>query len=272
MAREGYEVTYLNVGSSGLIDLEKLAGEITDKTLMVSVMAVNNEIGVIQPISDIGAMCRERRVFFHTDAAQAVGKIPLDGTAMNIDLMSLSGHKIYGPKGVGALYMRKGARLKADPLLSGGGQEKGFRSGTLSPALCVGFGEACAIAQIELDAERSRLKDMFMQMTDGIAIAVPEATLNGDGDQRFPGNINFSFPGIDGDMLLSELRDLAVSSGAACASAVDEPSYVLRALGIDDKTAQASIRFGIGRFTTQAEIDYAISAITRAVSNLRKAA
>jgi len=272
MEREGMSVTYLPVRRDGLVDLDALRAAIGDQTLLVSVMAVNNEIGVIQPLAEIGAICRERRVFFHTDAAQAVGKIPLDVEAMNIDLMSISGHKVYGPKGIGALYTRAKSRLKFDPLLSGGGQEGGLRSGTLSPALCVGLGSACAIAAVEMDEERERLRLQFDRFVDGVLAGVPGAVLNGDRERRIPGNISFSFPGVDGALLLAQLRALAVSSGAACASAVAGPSYVLRALGVEDRLAQATIRFGIGRFTTDAEIDYAVDTVVRKVTQLRKAA
>lgn len=272
MEREGFALTILGVEPDGLVDLNALAKAMTDQTLMVSVMAVNNEIGVIQPLAEIGALCREKRVFFHTDAAQAVGKIPLDVAAMNIDVMSISGHKIYGPKGIGALYMRKGARLKVDPLLSGGGQERGARSGTLAPMLCVGLGKACAIAETEYEAESVRLQGLFDRFLAGVRAAIPNAVLNGQRDRRFPGNVSISFPGIDGDLLLANMSDLAVSSGAACASAVDEPSYVLHALGVPEKLAEATIRFGIGRFTSEAEIDYAIQAVAKAVNDQMKAA
>ncbi len=272
MEREGMSVTYLPVKPDGLIDLDALRAAIGDQTLLVSVMAVNNEIGVIQPLAEIGAICRERRVFFHTDAAQAVGKIPLDVEAMNIDLISISGHKVYGPKGNGALYVRAKSRLKFDPILSGGGQEGGLRPGTLSPALCVGLGSACAIAAVEMDEERERLRLQFDRFVDGVLAGVPGAVLNGDRERRIPGNISFSFSGVDGALLLAQLRALAVSSGAACASAVAGPSYVLRALGVEERLAQATIRFGIGRFTTDAEIDYAIETVVRKVTQLRKAA
>ncbi len=272
MEREGMAVTFLPVRPNGLVDLDELRAAVTDQTLLVSVMAVNNEIGVIQPIAEIGAICRERRVFFHTDAAQAAGKIPLDVEAMNIDLMSISGHKVYGPKGIGALYARVGARLKFDPLLSGGGQEGGVRAGTLAPPLCVGLGEACAIAADEMAAERGRLQRQFDRFVDGVLAGVPGAVLNGDRTRRIPGNISFSFPGVDGALLLTQLRELAVSSGAACASAVAEPSYVLRALGVEDRLAQATIRFGIGRFTTDEEIDHATRTVVDKVAQLRKAA
>ncbi len=272
MEREGMAVTCLPVQPNGLVDLDALRAAITDQTLLVSVMAANNEIGVIQPIAEIGALCRERRVFFHTDAAQAVGKIPLDAEAMNIDLMSISGHKVYGPKGIGALYLRSKSRLKLDPLFSGGGQEGGLRSGTLSPALCAGLGTACSIAAGEMDAERERLCRQFERFVEGVVAGVPGAVLNGDRERRIPGNISLSFPGVDGALLLAQLRELAVSSGAACASAVAEPSYVLRALGIEPRLAQSTIRFGIGRFTTDEEIDHAIAVVVRKVTQLRKAA
>ncbi len=272
MEHEGMRVTYLPVGSDGLVDLDTLEAAITDDTLLVSVMAVNNEIGVIQPLAEIGALCRSKKVFFHTDAAQAVGKILLDVTAMNIDLMSISGHKVYGPKGVGAIYVRKQSRLKPEPLLSGGGQEGGLRSGTLSPALCVGLGEACAIASKEMEADNQRLRDFFQQFVDSVQAALPNTVLNGDRDRRIPGNINLSFPDVRSDRLLTSLRDLAVSSSAACVSATAEPSYVLRAIGVPDDLAEASIRIGIGRFTTAAEIDYAIDSIIRNVTKLKEAA
>lgn len=272
MQREGMSVTYLPVNPRGLIDLDELRAAITGETLLVSVMAVNNEIGVIQPLAEIGAICRERRVFFHTDAAQAAGKIPLDVDAMNVDLVSISGHKLYGPKGSGALYVRAKSRLKFDPILSGGGQEGGLRSGTLSPALCVGLGTACKVASGEMDAERERLKRQFDRFSGGVLTGVPGAVLNGDKERRISGNISVSFPGVDGALLLAQLRELAVSSGAACASAVAGPSYVLQALGVEERLAQATIRFGIGRFTTDAEIEYAIGTVVRKVALLRKAA
>jgi len=225
---------------------------------------------VTQPIAEIGAMCRERRVFFHTDAAQAIGKIAVDVSAMNIDLMSLSGHKLYGPKGVGALYVRQGARLRPDPLMSGGGQENGQRSGTLSPALCVGLGEACDLARNEWAAETTRLKGYFDKMLTGLTTQLSGVTLNGHQDKRLPGNINLSFADVKGEALLASIRDIAVSSGAACASAVTGPSYVLQAIGVPDKLAESSIRIGIGRHTTEAEIDYAIDHLVDAVTKLRK--
>lgn len=270
MEREGMSVTYLGVDSDGLIDLDALSAALTEETLLVSVMAVNNEIGVIQPLEEIGALCRERRVIFHTDAAQAAGKIPLDVAEMNVDVMSISGHKVYGPKGVGALYVRKKARLQFDPLLSGGGQEGGLRCGTLAPAQCVGLGEACRVAGEEYGAEAIRLHGLFDRLTGGVEGRLDGVYLNGHRDRRFHGNISLSFEAARADLLLAELRDLAVSSGAACASASREPSYVMSAIGLDPVRAESTLRLGIGRFTSEAEIDYAVEAVTGAVNRVRK--
>ncbi len=267
---EGFSVTYLPVDEDGLIDLEELEEAITDRTLMVSVMAVNNEIGVIQPLARIGDICRERKVFFHSDAAQALGKIPLVAGALRVDMMSLSAHKIYGPKGIGALYIRKKSRVHLDPLLSGGGQEQGVRSGTLAPALCVGFGAACALAAQEMPEDSVRISSLAQRFYDELSERLDGVEMNGHESRRYPGNINLSFEGVDGDLLISELRDLAVSSGAACASASDEPSYVLAALGLPKDLIKSSIRFGIGRFTTPEEIDFAIDAVSKAVTKLRR--
>lgn len=266
---EGFEVTYLPVQQNGLIDLEQLKAAITDKTVIVSVMAVNNEIGVIQPLAEIGKICRERKVYFHTDAAQAVGKIPLDVNAMNIDLMSISGHKIYGPKGVGALYVRRKPRVRLEALIHGGGQERGMRSGTLPTPLVVGLGEACAIAEKEMGAESERLKYLRDRMYDGIKSQLPEVYLNGDLEQRIPGNLNISFAYVEGEGLMMGIKDLAVSSGSACTSASLEPSYVLRALGVEEELAHTSLRLGIGRFTTEQDIDYAVEHIVQSVNRLR---
>ena len=269
MARDGMEVITLGVGRDGLVDQDELASAINDDTLLVSLMTANNEIGVVQPIADIGALCRDRRVFFHTDAAQAVGKMDVDVGAMKVDLMSLSGHKIYGPMGIGALYLRRDARLKPDPVMSGGGQEKGLRSGTLAPALCVGMGEACAMASELWREEANRLRGFFDQMVTRLEQDVDGLTLNGHRDRRIPGNINISIAGVDADMLLSSLRDVAVSSGAACASATEGPSYVLEAIGVPRDLAEASLRIGLGRQTTQAEIDYALDHLIGAITSLR---
>jgi len=270
LEQEGFEVTYLPVQKNGLVDLDQLRAAMTDKTLLVSVMAVNNEVGVIQPLAEIGKLCREKGAFFHCDAAQGFGKIPLDVEAMNIDLMSISGHKIYGPKGVGALYVRRRPRIRLEPLFSGGGQERGFRSGTLATPLVVGLGEAAAIAKAEMtkDAEHvNRLSHRFMtEILDGI----PDVFLNGDREQRWQGNLNLSFAYVEGESMIMAIKDLAVSSGSACTSASLEPSYVLRALGVGEELAHTSIRFGFGRFTTDAEVDFAIKLIRESVGKLRE--
>ncbi len=269
LEREGYDIVFLPVRSNGLVDLDALREAVSEKTILVSIMGVNNEIGVIQPLAEIGAICRERGAYFHSDCAQAVGKIPLDVDDMCIDLMSISGHKIYGPMGIGALYVRRRPRVRLTALIDGGGQERGMRSGTLPAPLCVGFGEACAIAGREMDEERRRLAGLRDRFHAGITGRVPDVTLNGDAEQRIPGNLNFSFAGVEGEPLIAALSDLAVSTGSACTSALVEPSYVLRALGVDDALADASIRFGIGRFTTEAEIDYAVEAVAEQVARLR---
>ncbi len=266
---EGFEVTYLPVAENGLINLDDLRAAITDKTVLVSVMAVNNEIGVIQPLKEIGAICRENKVFFHTDAAQAAGKIPLDVDEMNIDLMSISGHKIYGPMGIGALYVRRKPRVRLRPMINGGGQERGMRSGTLAPPLCVGLGEACAIAEADMSSDNERIRMLSDRFYDKITDKLPEVFLNGDREQRFPGNLNLSFAYVEGESLMMGIRDLAVSSGSACTSASLEPSYVLRALGVEEELAHTSLRIGIGRFTTEAEIDYAVDTLVEAVEKLR---
>ena len=269
LEEQGFEVTYLPVQASGLIDLDLLKKVITEKTILVSIMAVHNEIGVIQPLKEIGAICRERGVFFHTDAAQAVGKIPLDVEEMNIDLMSISGHKFYGPKGVGALYVRRKPRVRVLAEINGGGQERGMRSGTLPTPLCVGLGEACAIAEREMDAEYTRIKLLADHFKQRIFSSMTEVYLNGDENQRFPGNINISFAFVEGEGLMMGLKDLAVSSGSACTSASLEPSYVLRALGVGEELAHTSLRIGIGRFTTLKELDYAADRIICEVNRLR---
>jgi cysteine desulfurase len=270
MEMEGVQVTYLPVQQNGLVDLEKLKAAITPKTALVSIMAVNNEIGVIQPLAEIGKICRERHVYFHTDAAQAVGKIPLDVNAMNIDLMSISGHKIYGPKGIGALYVRRKPRVRLEALIHGGGQERGFRSGTLPTPLCVGLGEAAAIAQREMGAEVERLRFLRDKLLDGVTKALPEVFVNGDLEQRIPGNLNISFAYVEGEGLMMGIKNLSVSSGSACTSASLEPSYVLRALGVEEELAHTSIRFGLGRFTTEQEVDYAVEHVVSAVKRLRE--
>jgi cysteine desulfurase len=266
---DGFEVTYMPVRKNGLIDLDQLREAITGDTVMVSVMAVNNEIGVIQPLAEIGRICREKKVFFHTDAAQAVGKIPLDVEAMQIDLMSISGHKIYGPKGIGALYVRRRPRVRLEALISGGGQERGMRSGTLPTPLCVGLGEACRIAEAEMEAEAARLHALRDRFLNKITEQLPEVYLNGDLEHRIPGNLNISFAYVEGEGLMMGIKDLAVSSGSACTSASLEPSYVLRAIGVGEELAHTSLRIGLGRFTTEAEVDYAAERIIGEVRRLR---
>jgi cysteine desulfurase len=270
LEQEGFKVTYLPVAKNGLIDLEVLRAAITDRTVVVSVMGVNNEIGVIQPLKEIGAICRERGTYFHTDCAQAVGKIPLDVEEMNIDLMSISGHKIYGPKGIGALYVRRRPRVRLRALIDGGGQERGMRSGTLPTPLCVGFGAACAIAEREMGADNERIRRLSDRFYDSITRALPDVFLNGDRERRYPGNLNLSFAYVEGESLLMGIKDLAVSSGSACTSASLEPSYVLRALGVDEELAHTSIRIGFGRFTTESEVDYAAELVRKHVSKLRE--
>jgi cysteine desulfurase len=266
---EGFEVTYLPVRKNGLVDLEQLREAITGDTVLVSIMAVNNEIGVIQPLAEIGRLCRENKVFFHTDAAQAVGKIPLDVEAMRIDLMSISGHKMYGPKGIGALYMRRRPRVRLEPLISGGGQERGMRSGTLPTPLCVGLGEACRIAEAEMGAEAERLQALRDRMMNKFTGQLAEIYLNGDLEHRIPGNLNLSFAYVEGERLMMGIKDLAVSSGSACTSASLEPSYVLRALGVEEELAHTGLRIGLGRFTTEEEADYAVDRIVGEVRRLR---
>jgi len=269
LEQEGFEVTYLPVQVNGLVDLDTLRAAIKENTLLVSMMAVNNEIGVIQPLAEIGKLCREKGVFFHTDAAQAFGKIPLDVEAMNIDLMSISGHKIYGPKGIGALFVRRRPRVRLEALISGGGQERGFRSGTLPTPLVVGLGEAAAIAKVEMEKDRAYVQKIFDRFAKEILDGIPECYLNGDRVQRYPGNMNISFAYIEGESMIMAIKDLAVSSGSACTSASLEPSYVLRSLGVNEELAHTSIRFGFGRFTTDEEVDYAIKLIKNSIDKLR---
>lgn len=271
LEHQGFEVTYLPVDGDGLLDPEAVRRAIRPDTALVSIMAVNNEIGVIQPLHEIGAIVRAGGAKFHVDAAQAAGKIPLDVDAAAIDLMSLSAHKMYGPKGVGALYVRSNPRVAVAPLIHGGGQERGLRSGTLAPALIVGFGKAAEIAALEMAEETPRIERLARRFLDQLRAELPDIRLNGSAERRFWGNLNISFPGVDGDLLIAELRDLAVSSGAACASGSKEPSYVLRAIGLPDALARASIRFGFGRMTTEAEVDAAARAVIDTVRRLRAA-
>lgn len=266
---EGFEVTYLPVQKNGLIDLAELEAVIKDTTVLVSVMAINNEIGVIQPLAEIGKLCRARGVLFHTDAAQAFGKIPLDVEAMHIDLMSISGHKIYGPKGVGALFVRRRPRVRLEALFSGGGQERGMRSGTLPTPMVVGLGEAAKIARNEMAQDVSRVRYLSEKFLKAVMDDVPDVFMNGDREARWPGCINLSFAYIEGESMIMAIKNLAVSSGSACTSASLEPSYVLRSIGVGEDLAHTSIRFGIGRFTTEAEIDEAIRIVKGSIDKLR---
>ncbi|KAF1815239.1 cysteine desulfurase [Eremomyces bilateralis CBS 781.70] len=266
---EGFSVTYLSVDSNGLIDLKELEAAMRPETCLVSIMTVNNEIGVVQPMAEIGRLCRSKKIFFHTDGAQAVGKIPLNVNEMNVDLMSISGHKIYGPKGVGACYVRRRPRVRLDPIITGGGQERGLRSGTLAPALSIGFGEAARIAKVEMEYDTKRIKYLSDRLLSGL-LSLEHTSLNGDPNQHYPGCVNVSFAYVEGESLLMALKDIALSSGSACTSASLEPSYVLRALGNSDESAHSSIRFGIGRFTTEEEIDYVLKAVQERVSFLRE--
>lgn len=271
LENEGFKVTYLPVERNGIIDLSKLEEAITDKTILVSVMMVNNEIGVIQPIKKIGEICRKHNVFFHTDAAQAFGKVRVDVNEMNIDLMSLSSHKIYGPMGIGALYVRrKSPRVRLTPLISGGGQERGMRSGTVPTPLAVGFGEAARIAKEEMDEEEVRVEELRNILYKKIKETFPDVVLNGDYENRIPGNLNLSFPYVEGESLIMAIKELAVSSGSACTSASLEPSYVIRSLNNGHDLEHSSIRFGLGRFTTKEEILYAADLITKNIGRLRE--
>lgn len=269
LEQEGFEVTYLPVQTNGILDLQVLRDAIRPTTALVSVMMVNNEIGVIQPVAEIGAICREHGVLFHTDAAQAFGKLPIDVEAMNIDLLSISGHKIYAPKGIGALFVRRRPRVRMEGLIHGGGQERGMRSGTLPTPLVVGLGKAAEIAAQEMDSEAKRIKMLADKFMDAVHRNVKDVFLNGDEQQRWPGNINLSFAYIEGESMIMAIKKLAVSSGSACTSASLEPSYVLRAIGVGEDLAHTSIRFGIGRFTTEEEVNAAIAIVSGAIDKLR---
>lgn len=270
LEREGFEVTYLPVQENGLVDLGQLKAAMREDTLIVSVMAVNNELGVIQSLKEIGAMCRENGTFFHTDAAQAFGKIPLDVEEMNIDLMSISGHKIYGPKGIGAMFIRRRPRVRLVPLINGGGQERGFRSGTLPTPMVVGLGEAARLAKLEMESDYAHVKALSDKFMNAVCDNVKDVFLNGDREMRYPGCLNLSFAYIEGESMIMSIKDLAVSSGSACTSASLEPSYVLRAIGVGEDLAHTSIRFGIGRFTTEEEVDRAIEIVSGSIDKLRE--
>ncbi len=268
LEREGYEVTYLDPMSNGILDLNVLKAAIREDTILVSVMHVNNEIGVIQDIEAIGNICREHKVFFHVDAAQSAGKVAIDLSTLPVDLMSFSAHKIYGPKGMGALYVRRKPRVRLEAQMHGGGHERGMRSGTLATHQIVGMGAAFAIAKDEMEAENKRITVLRDRLLAGFA-DMEEVVVNGDLDQRIPGNLNISFNYVEGESLMMAISDIAVSSGSACTSASLEPSYVLRALGLSDELAHSSIRFSIGRYTSEKDVDEAIELVRAKVEKLR---
>lgn len=267
---EGYEVTYLDVQENGLLDLKVLEAAMRPDTTLVSVMAVNNEIGVIQDIAAIGEMCRARGIIFHCDATQAPGKMVLDTQKLKVDLMSLSSHKVYGPKGIGALYVRRKPRVRIEPQIHGGGHERGMRSGTLAVHQIVGMGEAYRLARLEQDKDIAHCFKLRERLLNGILKNIPDVVVNGDMEHRVCTNLNVSFAYVEGESLMMALKDIAVSSGSACTSASLEPSYVLRALGRDDELAHSSIRFTFGRFTTEEEIDYTVKLLTEQVAKLRE--
>ncbi len=271
LEKQGYRVTYLPVLGDGLIDLDMLKESITDKTILVTIMYANNEIGVIQPIAEIGKICRARGVLFHTDGVQAIGKVPVDVNRDNIDIMSITAHKLYGPKGAGALYVRrKNPRVQITAQMDGGGHERGMRSGTLNVPGIVGLGEACAICQREMPEETKRLRYLRDKLRTKLEAGLDEIYLNGSWEHRLPHSLNLSFAYVEGESLLMGINDVAVSSGSACTSATLEPSYVLKALGLGDDIAHSSIRFGIGRFNTEEEIDYVADKLIDVVRKLRE--
>ncbi len=270
LEKDGFEVTYLPVNRDGLIDLDQLRAAITDRTVLISIMAANNEVGVLQPVAEIGRLARERGVLFHTDAVQAAGKVPFDVNAMNADLVSLSAHKMYGPKGVGALYVRRrNPRVLLTPIIDGGGHERGMRSGTLNVPGIVGFGKAAALCRDELAGEAARLTALRDRLAEGLR-RLDDVEINGSMEHRLPGNLNVSFAYVEGESLLMGISDVAVSSGSACTSATLEPSYVLKAMGIGDELAHSSIRFGLGRFNTEEEVDFVVEKLSAVVTRLRE--
>ena len=270
LEREGFDVTYLPVATDGRVDPEAVRAAITDKTVLVSIMLANNEIGTVNPVNEIGAIVKERGALFHIDAVQGVGKIPFDVGAAKADLVSLSAHKMYGPKGVGALYVRRKPRVRLTAGIDGGGHERGMRSGTLNVPGIVGFGKAAEIALAEIGPESRRILAMRERLRRGIEARVSDTFVNGSLEHRLPGNLNISFAYVEGEAMLMALKDVAVSSGSACTSSSLEPSYVLRALGVEEEMAHTSIRFGIGRFNTDEEIDYVIDLVARKVDKLRE--
>src|SRR5207302_3903128 len=271
LEKNGYRVTYLPVQKDGLVDLEDLKRAIDDKTILVTIMAANNEIGILQPWREIGKICREKGVLFHTDGVEAIGKVPVNVNTDNIDIMSITAHKLYGPKGVGALYVRrKGPRVQVTAQMDGGGHERGMRSGTLNVPGIVGLGEACAIAQAEMPEESKRLAYLRDKLKDRLLASIDEVYINGTMEHRLPNNLNISFAYVEGESLLMGINDIAVSSGSACTSATLEPSYVLKALGAGDDLAHSSIRFGLGRFNTEEEVDYVAGKVIEVVKKLRE--
>jgi cysteine desulfurase len=271
LQREGYEVTYLTPQKDGLVTPQMITDAMTEKTILVSIMLANNEIGVVQPINEIGAAIKAKnpKTLFHTDAVQGAGKIPFDVEAAKVDLVALTAHKMYGPKGIGALWVRRKPRVRIDPIIDGGGHERGMRSGTLPVPMIVGFGKAAEIAKAEMADEAVRLEALRTRLYTGITSKLTETYVNGSMEHRLPGNLNISFAFVEGESLLMALKDVAVSSGSACTSASLEPSYVLRALGVGDELAHTSIRFGIGRFNTEAEVDFVIDIVVKSVERLR---
>jgi cysteine desulfurase len=272
LEKSGCKVTYLPVRADGLIDLDQLKDAFTNATVLVSIMAANNEIGVLQPMEEIGGLCRERGVIFHSDAVQALGKVPLNVQRMNLDLVSLTAHKCYGPKGCGALYVRRAPELRVAAMIDGGGHERGMRSGTLNVPGIAGFGKTCEIALQEMPEESNRLAGLRNRLRDRLLAELDGVLINGSMERRLPGNLNMSFCGVEGEILMTGLRDIAVSGGSACSSDKVEPSYVLKALGLSDDDAISAIRFGIGRFNTQAEIDFVADRVVEAVKGLREVA
>jgi len=271
LAKHGFELTYLPVSADGLIDMERVRDAITDKTILISIMAANNEIGTIQPVKEIGRLAKAKKILFHSDATQGVGKFPINVEEMGIDLLSLTAHKMYGPKGVGALYVRSSnPRVKLASLIDGGGHERGTRSGTLNVSGIVGLGKACELSQKEMSAEAERLIALRERLKDGLFEQLDNVQINGHVAQRLPGNLNMSFAFIEGESLLMGLKDIAVSTGSACTSASLEPSYVLKAIGLADELAYSAIRFGLGRFNTAEEIDYTVMRVVEEVRRLRE--
>jgi cysteine desulfurase len=269
LERQGFECTYLEVEENGLVDLKKFEAAIRPDTILASIMMVNNEIGVIQPVAQIGELCRARGIVFHCDAVQAAGKIPIDLAALKVDLLTLTAHKMYGPKGIGALYVRRKPRVRIEAQIHGGGHERGFRSGTLATHQIVGFGEAARIAKLEMATDNERIRALRERLWQGLA-SMEAVVLNGDLEQRIPGNLNVSFNYVEGESLIMAIKDIAVSSGSACTSASLEPSYVLRALGRSDELAHSSIRFTLGKYTTEQEVDYAVNLVKAKVAKLRE--